>query len=168
MNDNYCKGIIQCNEYYGISSYGYVTDTVTERNCFNKEKTYTPIRMPLNVGNINVRPDKTGCYKYILKYMTYIELRTTMYTLLSIIVPSFSVGHTHGSSGSNTGYINPPYEAVHAAINLIEKDLYGKDSDDVKNNLDVVDKYNKLNHDHQELKKKYSMIVQCIDFDATK
>jgi gamma-glutamylcyclotransferase (GGCT)/AIG2-like uncharacterized protein YtfP len=83
-----------------------------------------------------------------------------MYLLSSSINSSYS--YTYSGSHAYTQTLQPPYVAINNAIDMLKSEIYKSKNDDVKNNIDMVAKYNDLYSEYMSIKTKYDNIIFII------
>lgn len=110
-------------------------------------------------NGINISKSKNGDYLECLKKFSMYDLRRILYLIWSILTPQAVFGEYHGSYA---GKIVAPYEAIKGAIKMIEFDMKILGNDELKNNIDMVNKYNKLEIEHTDLKEKYNKIKDLL------
>ncbi len=110
----------------------------------------------VNISKSKINNDYLECLR---KYSLY-DLRRILYVALSVLTPKIMIGMRHGASGSHSAEIVAPYEAINGAIRLIEFDMKTMGNDELSNNIDMVNKYNKLEYQYKELKEKYDKIKE--------
>jgi hypothetical protein len=117
----------------------------------------------LYYDSINITKSKTNnTYISTLQQFSLIDLHRILYLLLINVTSKFVIGKQHESNGSHSADISAPYEAINGAIQLIEYDMKILGNDELKNNIDMVNKYNMLEKQHKELQEKYECIKKII------
>jgi hypothetical protein len=126
----------------------------------NDKQYESAYRKNLIYNSNNIDKDSDGCYKHILNKLNIFDLLNIMYLLSSSINPSYSRMSNHSSPCTQT--LQPPYVAINNAIDMLKSEIYKSKNDDVKNNIDMVSKYNELHSDYMSIKTKYDNIMKII------